>query len=143
MRILIVDDEEVSLAKLKTLLSAYGDCDTAASGPSAIELFKQAHADSRPYALVTMDVRMPGMSGQEAVSAIRTWEKEKAQLGARIIMVTVVQDLASVSTSIKSGSDGYLMKPFTPESVRDALSALGLVKGKLSLKLKTPPPAGS
>ena len=141
MRILIVDDEEVSLAKLKTLLAAHGECETATGGPQAIEMFKQAHTDNRPYGLVTMDVRMPDMSGQEAVSAIRTWEKEKALLGARIIMVTVVQDLASVSTSIKSGSDGYLMKPFTPESVRDALSALGLVKGKLSLKLKPQPPA--
>ena len=139
MRILIVDDEAVSLTKLQTLLASYGECDTATNGQQALTLFKQAHADGRPYGLITMDIRMPDMSGQQTVAAIRTWEKDKAQVGARIVMVTAVQDLAAVSTSIRSGSDGYLMKPFTPENVRDALAALGLAKGKLSLKLKQPP----
>jgi two-component system, chemotaxis family, chemotaxis protein CheY len=140
MRILVVDDEAASLVELKAVLSSHGDCDAATSGTEALQLFQQAHADGRPYALVAMDIKRSEKGGQEAVAALRSWEKENGQVSARILTVTAGQDLVAVSKCIKSGSDGTLMKPFTPESVNDAVSALGLSRSKLGLKLKPQPP---
>lgn len=143
MRILTVDDEEVSKAKLKTLLATYGDCDTASNGSEALEMIKKASADGRPYMLITMDISMPGMSGKEVVAAIRTWEQERRLAGARIIMVTASTEMLEISASMKAGCDGYLMKPFTPENVDETLDNLG-IRLKLGLRLKPPPkPSGA
>lgn len=139
MRILIVDDEAVSLTKLQTLLAFYGDCDVASSGEQALEMFKQAHADAKPYILVTMDIRMPGMSGQDAVAAIRDWEKIKGVAPTRIVMVTVASDMKAVSVSMKSGADAFLVKPFNAESIREVVNRLSM-KSNLGMKTKPPTP---
>lgn len=136
MKILIVDDEEVSMHKLKAILSPFGECDTAASGEEGVEKIKAAEV---PYSLVTMDVSMPGMGGQAAVEAIRYWEASNQKMGAKILMVTASQDMAAISASVKAGCDGYLFKPFTDDSVKQALAALG-IRPKMGFKLKPPEP---
>jgi two-component system, chemotaxis family, chemotaxis protein CheY len=139
VRILVVDDEAVSRTKLQTLLASYGECDVASSGEQAIELVKQAHVDAKPYALITMDIQMPGMSGQDAVAAIRDWEKTKLLAPTKIVMVTVASDMKNVATSMKSGADAFLVKPFDEERIREVVNRLN-VKSKLGLKPKTPGP---
>jgi two-component system, chemotaxis family, chemotaxis protein CheY len=139
VRILIVDDEAVSLTKLQTLLAAYGDCDVASNGEQAFEMFKKAQTEAKPYSLVTMDIQMPGMNGQDAVAAIRDWEKTKLLAPARIVMVTVASDLKVVSASMQSGADAFLVKPFNEESIREVVSRLSM-KSKLGLKPKPPAP---
>lgn len=136
MKILIVDDEAVSMEKLKTLLAPFGDCDTATSGEDGVEKVKAAQI---PYMLITMDISMPGMGGQAAVEAIRSWESAHQLAGAKILMVTSSQDMSAISSSVKAGCDGYLFKPFTDDSVKQALEALG-VRPRLGLKLKPPEP---
>lgn len=128
MRILIVDDEFVSLNKLSLLLSAYGECDAATNGGQALEMFKLAHEEKRPYDLITMDISMPGLSGLEVVSKIRGWEFE---LGIRsiaqevkILMVTATTDSKSIISSFKKGCEGYLYKPFNKEKVHNALMSI-------------------
>lgn len=138
MRILIVDDETVSLTKLKTLLSIYGDCDLASCGEQAIQLFKKAEAEAKPYNLITMDIQMPGMSGQDAVAAIRDLEKIKSLSPTRIVMVVIASDMKAISASMKSGADALLVKPFTEDSIREVVNRLS-VKPKLDLKSKILP----
>ena len=137
MRILIVDDEAVSLTKLQTLLAAYGDCDVASNGEQALEMFKKAQTEAKPYTLVTMDIQMPGMNGQDTVAVIRDLEKMKMLAPTRIVMVTVASDMKVVSTSMQSGADAFLVKPFNEESIREVVNRLS-VKSKLGLKSKPP-----
>jgi two-component system chemotaxis response regulator CheY len=139
MKILIVDDEAVSQTKLQTLLSAYGDCDVASSGEQAFDLVKKAQSEAKPYDLITMDIQMSGMSGQDAVIAIRDWERFKMLVPTRIVMVTVASDIKNVSTSIKSGADAFLVKPFDEERIREVANRLSM-KSKLGLKTKPPTP---
>lgn len=130
MRILVVDDEYVSRAKLKAILSEYGDCDVAPSGEIALEMFKKAHEESLPYELITLDIKMPGMDGRQVLSAIRNWEKErecfKTKTEAKILMVTILGDKESVMGSFRENCDGYLVKPITPENVRRELAKIGI-----------------
>ena len=126
MKILVVDDEEVSREKLMLLLSAYGDCDSAEKGEKALEMFKRARSENRPYELVTMDVEMPRMSGKEVIAQMREIERIRPEQRAKILMVTVTADVRTVLSSFKIGCDGYIIKPFTEEKVREVLSSCSI-----------------
>jgi two-component system chemotaxis response regulator CheY len=125
MKILAVDDDVISRTKLEVLLAAYGRCDTASGGRKALEMFRAAHAAGEPYELVTMDIDMPDMSGKQVVGRMREMEEELgAARNATILMVTVMDDLKSISSSFWKGCEGYITKPVTPEDILTALSKL-------------------
>lgn len=130
MRILAVDDDPVSLAKLKAILKSFGPCEACTSGLEAIMKFKEAHEKSEPFDLITLDIDMPGLKGQEVVGMIRDWEKKNRQhvdgTECKIIMVTVMTDGLSFIESFKEGCEGYLIKPFDRESVESAVRKVGL-----------------
>ena len=128
MRTLVVDDDYVSRVKLKSLLLKYGDCDAVANGKMAIEMISLAHAEKVPYDLVTMDIEMPGMKGQEVIKQIRDFSGQLVAVKKlKILVVTVKTDLHNVSTSYYEGSDGYLVKPTTPVNLEDQLKKIGLI----------------
>ena len=130
MRILIVDDDPVSLAKLSVLLKKYGACDTAFSGQEAIEKFKKAQEDYLPYELISLDIKMPDMTGQDVLGYIHKWELDNkiTDIGerAKIIMVTAMDDVENLIASFKKGCDGYLTKPFNAEKLHETLSKIGI-----------------
>jgi two-component system, chemotaxis family, chemotaxis protein CheY len=130
MRILIVDDDFVSRAKLEALMSEYGDCDVAEDGHQALDMFEQAHDQSANYDLITMDIDMPGMSGHEVLSKIREWEEahEVYKQGhcAKIMMSTSMQSRTDIMSSFRNGCEGYLKKPVTPEKLAEALAAIDI-----------------
>lgn len=132
MRVLIVDDGDISRAKMVAILSEYGQCDTADCGPRAIALFEEALDSTDPYDLVTMDVEMPQMSGQETLEAMRIVETERCidpWDGVRIVMVTSHRDPDNFLESFKAGCKAYIVKPATREAVKDKLEKLGLLAG--------------
>ena len=130
MRILIVDDDFVSRAKLQALLSQYGDCEVAEDGCQALDMFEQGHDQSANYDLITMDIDMPGMSGHEVLSRIREWEEAHYvyQQGhcAKVLMSTSLQSRTDIVSSFREGCEGYLKKPVTPEKLAEALAAIDI-----------------
>lgn len=132
MVILIVDDDFVSRAKLKALLSEYGACHLAEDGYQALDMFELAHGRSAPYDLITMDIEMPGISGHETVRAIREWEEEhqvyKQGRSVKIMMSTFRQSREDIVSSFREGAEGYLIKPITPDKLAEALAAIGVYK---------------
>ncbi len=129
MKILVVDDEFVSLQKLTMLLMFHGECDAATSGEQALEMFVKAHEANAPYDLITLDIDMPGMSGPESVSKIREYEEDQGvsslQAAVKILMVTAMSDGKSVMSSFKEGCEGYLIKPFNKEKIEKCLAEIG------------------
>ncbi len=117
--ILIIEDDELMRASLELELEAAGyRVRSAASGLEAI-----AHAREQHFDLIVSDVRMEGMSGLEALSAMREF-----QPGARKIVITGYANPDAPITALKMGVDDYLLKPFSSEellrSVRAALEQL-------------------
>ena len=129
MRILVVDDDFVSRTKVAAMLKNYGPCDVASDGSEALKLFEAAHMALSPYGLITMDIEMPGMSGQDAVNKIRETEAAlnvENACAAKIIMVTGKTALKEVSSSYYQGCNGYLTKPMTPSLMTAALEEVGI-----------------
>jgi len=129
MRILVVDDDYISRVKLSRLLSTYGHCDNAPSGDIAIALFEYAHRECAPYNLVTMDVEMPEMSGQEVVMRMRAMEKSwgcEKNLTAKVLMVSARESVKDVVSAYDEGCDGYLAKPIRPDRLIKSLTELGV-----------------
>ena len=121
MRALIVDDSSFIREYLRHLLDRMGIvCEAAVDGSEALTVLAAAQA----FDLMLLDVNMPVMNGLECVKALRA-----ARLGPqmKVMMVTTEADNSSITTALDNGADEFLMKPFTPESLREKLLMMGLV----------------
>ena len=102
MRILLVDDEERFLATTQKLLAKKGiDALTASGGAQALDIL-----NSRNVHVVILDVKMPGMDGNETLKEIKTRFPM-----VEVIMLTGHATVESAIDGLKSGATDYLMKP--------------------------------
>jgi len=131
MKILIVEDEVSSGHLLKSFLSEYGECDLAKDGEKAVEVFAQAVASKNPYALVVLDVKLPGISGMEVLKTIRRTEEENGITiadGSKIIMCTALSDNKSVLEAFREQCEIYLVKPIEKAKLVESMRKLSLIQ---------------
>jgi two-component system chemotaxis response regulator CheY len=84
----------------------------AENGQVAVEKFRELKPD-----LVTMDITMPEMDGIAAVREIKALDPE-----ARIIMCSAMGQQAMVIDAIQAGAKDFIVKPFQPERVLEAVA---------------------
>jgi two-component system, NtrC family, response regulator len=107
--ILVVDDEKNYLLVLKELLGEEGyEVLTAQSASVALNIFQETELD-----LVITDMRMPGMSGMDLLSALR--EKDSH---LPVIMMTAYATVEKAVEAMKKGAYDYIMKPFDNEALK-------------------------
>ena len=125
LRILIVDDNASAREILQNILvSLKFEATAVSSGGEAIGELEQAQLERRPYGLVLMDWKMPGMDGVETIKRIRADSKLSAT--PSFIMVTAYsrEDLQQQAEGVQI--DGILVKPVSPSTMLDSiLNALG------------------
>ncbi|HRQ56100.1 MAG TPA: response regulator [Azoarcus taiwanensis] len=111
--IMIVDDSPIIRQKLTVMLEqiGYRVVQTAATGKEAIAAYRNQRPD-----LVTMDITMPDMDGIEATRAIIGEFPD-----AKIVMVTSHGQEKMVLEALKAGAKGYVIKPFQPHVVYEAI----------------------
>jgi two-component system chemotaxis response regulator CheY len=120
MRALIVDDSRFIRQHLRQLLEQIGlSCEEATDGWEALLLLRGVSA----FNFMLLDVNMPRMNGLECVKALR---EAGLQPPMKVLMVTTEVDNSFIHQALDYGADEFLMKPFTPESLRDKLVMLGL-----------------
>jgi signal transduction histidine kinase len=108
-KILLVDDEQKSLYALEQLLSPLGDeLLTAASGEEALKL-----ALKHDFAVILLDVRMPGIDGFETAQMIRG--RERSRLTPVIFLTAAADEMTSMFRGYEVGAVDFLMKPVVPE----------------------------
>jgi DNA-binding NtrC family response regulator len=106
--VLVVDDEESIRNVLCRKLRSRGyDCEVAADGEQA--LWK---AFMRDFDLILMDVRMPKMSGMDALHKIVVDHPETS-----VVMLTAVADTQTAVEAMKLGAYDYVTKPFNMDDV--------------------------
>jgi signal transduction histidine kinase/CheY-like chemotaxis protein/HPt (histidine-containing phosphotransfer) domain-containing protein len=123
IRVLVVDDNEVSREIMAEMLRFFRlDVGTAANGPAALSALQAA--DGKPYDLVLMDWRMPGMNGDEATQRIHRDVTLPHQ--PKVVMVTAYGREDVMRLAEQAGVDGFLIKPVSPSVLLDTiLSVLG------------------
>ncbi|MDJ0840726.1 MAG: response regulator [Acidobacteriota bacterium] len=130
MKVLVIEDEFISRVKLQKILSRYGECHIAVNGEEMMAAFVQAHEENEPYDLLTVDIRLPDITGQEIVRRIRDWEKSHHVVDedkeVKILMVTAMSDGKNIMASFKEGCEGYVVKPFDFNKIADALARMGI-----------------
>jgi two-component system chemotaxis response regulator CheY len=119
MKILVVDDSSTMRRIIQNTLArlGYKDIVQAADGVEAW----QALQDNPDIGVVITDWNMPNMNGLELVKKIRAEEKYK---NIPIIMVTTEGGKKEVITALKAGVNNYIVKPFTPQVLKEKLEAV-------------------
>lgn len=131
MRILIAEDDPVTLIFMKKFLGKYGECDVAVNGVEAVATFSKAIKEENPYELVCLDIRMPKLDGIGVFRAMREFEKQTGinrQQQAEIIMTTAVNDRQIITDASDAGCNTFVWKPIEVERFTSALQNLGLIK---------------
>jgi DNA-binding NtrC family response regulator len=118
--ILVVDDEAAQRRLLGGFVESLGfRAQEASSAEEALEAIRGRSPD-----MVLLDVRLPGVSGIEALAEIR-----KIADKLPVLLITAYADLRQAVAAVKSGADDYLAKPVDLEELETAISdAIGPAK---------------
>jgi len=130
--ILIIDDDYQIRESFEKLLSEEGhEIMTAGSGEAGLEILKSVTAD-----LVLLDVRLPGLSGLETLSAIKAIDPKLP-----VIIMTAFGTTETAIEATKLGAFDYVLKPFDiPELlllIRQALEAGRFMRSQVGLDILT------
>jgi len=123
IRAVLIDDNELTRSALRLMLpqETIEVVAEAGTGRSGLDACLRTRPD-----LIFLDVVMPDMSGLEILPAIKD-----ALPHAEILMVTASNDRLTIEQAIMGGAASFIIKPFTPAKVDEALKrAIGNVKRK-------------
>lgn len=115
LRVLVTDDHPLFRDGLRFTLeraAEIGVVDEASDGQEAVRL-----ASESLYDVVVMDVRMPHLDGIEATRAV-------VATGAKVLVLTMFEDDATVLSAVRAGASGYLVKGADAEQVVSAVTAV-------------------
>jgi len=118
--ILVADDEAAQRRLLCGFVESLGfRAQEASSAEEALEMIR-GHAPD----MVLLDVRLPGMSGIEALAEIRKMADKLP-----VLLITAYADLRQAVAAVKGGADDYLAKPVDLDELETAISdAIGPVE---------------
>ena len=121
MKALVIDDSRTMRRIVSTVLRDLGYTTTeAVDGQAALDVLEKGEE----FDLACIDWNMPVMDGLTFVTKVR----EKRDLRSMtLMMVTTESEHGQIVRALAAGAHEYLIKPFTPDALRDKLELLGLL----------------
>jgi two-component system, OmpR family, phosphate regulon response regulator PhoB len=120
---LIVEDDVAMRTMLGVFLESLGfdilDCGT---GEYALDLAPKHQPD-----LILLDIMLPGMSGFDIISVLRTRPETR---GIPILMCTALRGLENVERCLEAGADDYIQKPIDLKSLQAKIARVLEKRGK-------------
>jgi two-component system chemotaxis response regulator CheY len=133
LKCMIVEDEEVAADLLEIMLNKQGiqEIVKATTGHQALEIFENGLENGAPFALVFLDIIMPGMDGQETLKHLRATEDEKGIAAADKAVIIMTTALTTADAMIEALFEGnctdYLVKPIGPAYLMEMLGSYGIL----------------
>jgi two-component system NarL family response regulator len=124
IRILVADDHNVVRQGLVALIKTVPDMTVvaeAADGIQAVELFRKHKPD-----VTIMDLRLPGMSGVDAITHIR-----RDFPSARILVLTTFDGDENIFRALQAGARGYLLKDMFGDELMEAIRSVHAGKTRI------------
>jgi len=125
VRVLLADDEALMRSGLRLMIDGARGIEVvgeAADGHSALEQVTALGPD-----VVLMDIRMPRMTGLEALAALRERGDQ-----SRVVMLTAFDTDEFLLEALRSGAEGFLLKDSPPEEVVEAVLAAAAQRPRFS-----------
>lgn len=123
MRALVIDDSRTMRRILRSIVEQFGyEVEEAENGKEALEVLEQLGQ----IELALVDWNMPVMNGLEFVKNMRASGKHPE---TKLMMVTSETEIDRVVESLEAGANEYLMKPLTPDALKEKLQIMGLPCG--------------
>ncbi|NPA41222.1 MAG: response regulator [Aquificae bacterium] len=118
IKILVVDDMSTMRRIIRTILNqlGYSNIEEAENGKQALAKLKKEKFD-----FVVTDWNMPEMDGLSLVKAIRSDQELKH---IPVLMVTAEAKKENVMEALKAGVNNYIVKPFTPEVLKEKMEKI-------------------
>ncbi|MBN2008620.1 PAS domain S-box protein [candidate division KSB1 bacterium] len=118
--ILVMDDEEIVRRAAGKMLNRLGcECEYAAHGQEAIDLYRRAKENGTPFDAVILDLTIPGgMGGEEAAVRLRQLDAD-----VKIIVSSGYSNDPVMSQYENYGFCGVIPKPFKIETISETLAA--------------------
>ncbi len=121
MRALVIDDSRTMRRIITGILRPLGfDIVEAAHGQEALDALEAG----LEVELACVDWNMPVLDGLSFVTAVR---RERRWRDMTLVVVTTESEQSQIVRALAAGAHEYVIKPFTPEAIRDKLQLLGLV----------------
>jgi two-component system nitrate/nitrite response regulator NarL len=117
IRLLVVDDHNLFRRGLVALLSQ--DRRLSVVGEAGDASAAQVSAAKLSPDLILLDNHLPGVSGIDAIAGLK-----QAAPGARIVMLTVSENVDDLAAGLRAGADGYLLKTIDTEDLADSIERI-------------------
>ena len=123
MRALIVDDSRFLREYVRQHMERFGwACSEADDGAEALCRLRQIAGAGGFFDVMLVDLNMPVLDGLACVKQVRD---ERLAPRTMVMMVTTEADNSVIAQALDNGADEFLMKPFSPQSLREKLALLG------------------
>ncbi len=116
MKLLLVDDSNTMRRIQKTQLENLGVKDIIEAENGAVALEKLA--DNMPVDLILLDWNMPVMDG---ITFLKNVRSNNAYKDVKVVMCTSESEKPRVIEALKAGANNYVVKPFTPDALKEKL----------------------
>nr|WP_297430578.1 response regulator transcription factor [uncultured Actinotalea sp.] len=124
--VLLVDDQALLRAGIRTILDAQPDLEVVGEARDGREAVAEA-ARLRPD-VICMDVQMPGMDGLEATRLLTA----DPQVRSAVLMLTTFNRDDYLLEALRAGASGFLLKNSRPEQLVEAVRSVGAGDGLLA-----------
>ena len=114
IKVLVVDDHPIMRIGIAAIIQARADMTVVAqagTGKEAVELFQRHSPD-----VTLMDLRLPGMSGVQAIRVIRARDPK-----ARFVVLTTYEGDEDIHQALEAGAKAYIVKGMPHETLVDAI----------------------
>ena len=118
MKFLVLDDSKTMLRIISNTLKRIGESDIVVAEDGLVGLEKWNEYNGK-FGIILTDWNMPNMNGLDFVKEIRKKDKD-----IPIVMITTEGERKSVIIALKAGVNNFIIKPFTPQVLKEKLATI-------------------